>query len=152
MPKELQLCAVAPGEVISMEKVPDSVFSQKMMGDGFAIIPPSSGQFTVVAPCSGVLTRVFHSGHAFVIKHEGIDIIVHIGLDTVKLQGAGFRRLRMEGETVTAGTPVIHVDADRMKYAGKNLVTPVVIMAPLSNLELTCGDTPSGEIVCTATL
>ena len=89
--EEFKIVAPVSGELIPLSQVPDQVFSTKMMGDGFAVIPGSN---RVVAPLSGSLETVFPTGHAVGIKtKDGIECIVHIGLDTVELNGEGFNVL-----------------------------------------------------------
>lgn len=116
------------GKVIDITAVPDHVFSQKMLGEGFAVEPTSG---IIKAPCDGELVQVFPTNHAFGIKtEEGLEILVHIGIDTVELKGEGFKRLVEPGVTVSAGTPIIEVDLDFIQSKGKPSVTPVVITTP----------------------
>jgi glucose-specific phosphotransferase system IIA component len=113
------------GDVVALEEVPDEVFSKGLSGDGMAIVPLSG---TVVAPIDGVVSRIFPTNHAFLIsKKNGIEVMVHIGLDTVELKGEGFERLIEEGVTVSAGTPIISVNLDYLESRGKSIVTPVLI-------------------------
>ncbi|MDR6939778.1 PTS sugar transporter subunit IIA [Arcanobacterium hippocoleae] len=125
--KKVQLIQPFAGKIVGLSEVPDEMFAQKMLGDGFAV-EPSADSFDVVAPISGTLLKVFSSLHAFAMKSdEGLEILVHIGLETVELKGAGFTELAHTGEHVAAGTPVVHVDGAKVKAAGYNLVTPVVL-------------------------
>ncbi|SFV66765.1 PTS system, glucose-specific IIA component [hydrothermal vent metagenome] len=113
------------GDIIPLEDVPDEVFSKGLSGDGMAIVPLSG---TVVAPIDGVVSRIFPTNHAFLIsKKNGIEVMVHIGLDTVELKGEGFERLVEEGAKVSSGTPIISVDLDYLESRGKKIVTPVLI-------------------------
>jgi glucose-specific phosphotransferase system IIA component len=122
--KESLLPAMA-GEVVNIEKVPDQVFSQKMLGDGYAIIPTSG---TVVAPVSGVIVQIFPTNHAFgIVSESGLEVLVHIGIDTVELKGEGFKRLVEVDQTVKAGTPIIEIDLEFVKARAKSMITPVVI-------------------------
>jgi len=112
------------GDVVDLENVPDEVFSAKLAGDGLAIIPRSN---TFVAPVAGVLTKIFSTNHAFSIQTKsGLEVLVHIGLDTVELNGEGFKRLVEEGETVTVGEPIINADIEFIKSKGKDIVTPII--------------------------
>ncbi len=115
------------GTLIALSEVPDQVFSAKMMGDGFAVNPENG---TICAPISGVAQSVFPTGHAVGIQtKDGIECIVHIGLDTVDLNGEGFKPLISQGDKVKAGQPVVQVDLDALKNKGYNLVTMVVFPA-----------------------
>ena len=115
----------ADGDVVELSEVPDEVFSEKMAGDGIAIFPRSN---TFVAPVSGTITKIFSTNHAFSIKTKsGLEVLVHIGLDTVALNGEGFKRLAKEGDTVSAGKPIISADLDFIEAQGKKIVTPIVI-------------------------
>ena len=108
--KELKLIAPIDGNTIALSNVPDPVFSQKMAGDGTAI--DSTGDI-VVAPCDGELTLIFKTNHAFAMSLDnGIELLVHIGIDTVSLNGEGFERLIEPGQTVKAGTPIIKINRE----------------------------------------
>ena len=113
------------GDVVDIESVPDEVFSQKLAGDGVAIVPLSG---TIVAPIEGIVTRIFPTNHAFLITNsKGLEVMVHLGLDTVELNGEGFERLVEEGKKVKSGTPILSVDFDFIQSKGKEIITPVVI-------------------------
>jgi len=116
------------GEIIDISKVPDAVFSQKMVGDGFAI-NPSNG--LVMAPCSGTIAQVFPTNHAFgIVTDDGFEVLVHIGIDTVELSGEGFTRVLEPGTKVQAGDTIIQVDLDVLRNHDKSTITPVVITTP----------------------
>jgi glucose-specific phosphotransferase system IIA component len=121
----IHLLAPMTGRVVAMEEVPDPVFSEKMLGDGLAI-DPSEG--LAVAPIAGILV-VFHSaGHAFAIDGpESVSVLVHVGLDTVGLKGAGFERLAEVGDTVTAGQPIVRMDLAAIAAAGLLPLSPVLL-------------------------
>jgi glucose-specific phosphotransferase system IIA component len=121
---QVQILAPLDGKVVELEKVPDEVFAQKLAGDGVAIDP--SGQ-VAVAPISGTLVKLFKGGHAFGISTpEGIELIVHIGLDTVELKGQGFQNIATEGQEVKAGTPIVRYDRATIESLGKQIISPVV--------------------------
>jgi glucose-specific phosphotransferase system IIA component len=121
---EIHVLAPLDGTVVELEKVPDQVFAQKMVGDGVAIDP--SGQIAV-APVAGDLVKLFPGGHAFGIStKEGIELIVHIGLDTVELNGKGFENIAREGQKVKAGTPIVRFDRAVIERAGRVILSPVV--------------------------
>lgn len=128
--KKVQLIQPFAGKIVGLSEVPDEMFAQKMLGDGFAV-EPSEDSFDVVAPISGTLLKVFGTLHAFAMKSdEGLEVLVHIGLETVELKGEGFTEIAHTGDRVEAGSPVIHVNAAQVKAAGYNLVTPVVLTNP----------------------
>lgn len=121
-----QLVAVADGKVIAMEEVGDPVFAGKMMGDGVAVVPEST---TVVAPCAGKISMIAETGHAFGMECEnGLEILVHIGIDTVSLGGKGFQVLVKAESTVEAGTPVITFDRAVMDEAGLDMTIPMIVL------------------------
>ncbi|MGT2925041.1 beta-glucoside-specific PTS transporter subunit IIABC [Streptococcus caviae] len=96
--------AVADGQLVSLETVNDDVFSSKAMGDGVALIPESD---TVLAPVNGTLTTVFPTGHAYgIVRPDGVEVLVHIGINTVELAGEGFTSLAAQGKMVKAGQPI----------------------------------------------
>jgi len=112
------------GDVVDLATVPDEVFSEKLAGDGIAIIPRSN---TFVAPVSGLVTKIFSTNHAYSIQtSNGLEVLVHIGIDTVELKGEGFKRLVEEGETVSSGKPIIYADIEFIKSKGKDIITPIV--------------------------
>ena len=116
--------SVAEGQVIELEKVQDPVFSQKMMGDGFAV-EPANGQ--IVSPVSGKVTSVFPTKHALgLVTESGLEVLVHIGLDTVSLEGKPFTVKVEEGQTVAAGDLLVEADLDAIREAGRATTTVVV--------------------------
>jgi len=121
-----QLAAVVDGKVIPIEQVSDPVFSGKLMGDGVAVIPVGT---TVVAPCAGKVTMIAETGHAFGMECDnGLELLVHIGIETVSLAGKGFTVLAKANTRVEAGTPIIQFDPAVMREAGLDLTTPIVIL------------------------
>ena len=89
--KKLELLAPMTGELVKLEDVPDEAFSKKLMGDGIAINPTND---LVVAPCEGQIIQIFDTNHAVGIEtKEGVEILIHIGIDTVNLKGEGFTRI-----------------------------------------------------------
>ena len=120
----INILAPLDGTVVPLENVPDEVFAQKMAGDGVAIHP--SGD-TAVSPITGNLAKLFPGGHAFgVTTNEGVELIVHIGLDTVELQGSGFSNIATEGQMVRAGTPIVCFDRTAIERQHKEIVSPIV--------------------------
>lgn len=112
------------GEIIPITEVPDQVFSGKMMGDGFAIIP-SEG--TVVSPVDGEIVNVFPTKHAIgILSKGGKEILIHIGIDTVKLNGEGFEVLVAQGDKVTKGQQLVKVDLHFIRENAPSTITPIV--------------------------
>ena len=123
--KKQTIVSPADGDVVDLSEVPDQVFSEKMAGDGIAITPRSN---TFVAPIAGVVSKIFSTNHAYSIKAKnGLEVLVHIGLETVALKGEGFKRLVEEGKKVTIGTPIISADLEYIQSEGKNIITPIVL-------------------------
>ena len=121
----LTLLAPLSGRAISIIEVPDPVFSQKMVGDGIAIDPINNVLF---APCDGTITQLHSAHHAITISHEsGVEVLIHIGLDTVALKGKGFTPRVQIGQYVTMGTPLIEFDADFIATHALSLLTEMVI-------------------------
>lgn len=121
---KIDVLAPLDGTVVDLEDVPDEVFAQKMAGDGVAIAP--SGQLAV-APVTGDLVKLFPGGHAFgIAMNDGVELIVHIGLDTVELKGEGFENIATEGQVVKAGTPIVRFDRATIERSGKVMLSPVV--------------------------
>ncbi|MEM1503560.1 glucose-specific PTS transporter subunit IIBC [Domibacillus sp. 8LH] len=117
---------VAPisGELLPITEVPDPVFAGKMMGDGFAI-KPNDG--TVVSPVNGKIINVFPTKHAIGINADsGREILIHFGIDTVKLNGEGFEALVSEGDEVKAGQPLLKVDLDYIAKNATSTITPII--------------------------
>jgi len=123
--KSIEILAPVSGEVIALEDVNDAVFAQKIVGDGVAIVP--SGE-TFVAPFDGKLTKLFPTLHAYSMQHSsGVEVIVHIGIDTVELAGDGFEVVALEGAMLKAGEPIIKADLKKIQALGKEIVTPIII-------------------------
>ena len=117
---------VAPitGEIKDITEVPDQVFSGKMMGDGFAIVPTEG---TIVSPITGKVVNVFPTKHAIGLESKaGREVLIHVGIDTVKLEGKGFEALVKEGDQVEAGQPLLEVDLDYIKENAPSIITPIV--------------------------
>lgn len=112
------------GEIKPISEVPDAVFSEKMMGDGFAIIPEDG---TIVSPVDGTIVNFFPTKHAIGIESDtGLEVLIHVGIDTVKLEGNGFEALIAQGDKVKAGQPLLQVDLDYVKNNATSIITPIV--------------------------
>ncbi|WP_250234840.1 PTS sugar transporter subunit IIA [Bifidobacterium longum] len=136
-PAAMSVLAPCDGVWESIEKVPDDTFAAKILGDGFGVVP-SSG--LVVAPVSGTVTTVADAKHAVGITTPGgVEVLVHIGVDTVQLKGAPFTMLVSAGQTVSAGDPIEKADLDAVKAAGKATDVIVVFTNPatIAALDLT---------------
>ncbi|MDV7729899.1 PTS transporter subunit IIBC [Enterococcus faecium] len=144
---EKELFTVATGEVIALTDVNDPVFSQKMMGDGFAVIP-ATGEVT--APLSGKIVSVFPTKHAIGMQTaEGADVLIHMGLDTVQMSQPAFEILVSEGQEVVAGTTIAQMNLDAIKNEGKETTIIVVFTNDKVN-GLTInklGDTERGTVI-----
>ena len=122
------LYAYATGQMISMEEVKDSTFAQKMLGDGFAILPEEG---EVCAPVNGTVSSVFDTKHAIcLISDGGVEILIHIGIDTVNLQGKHFTAYVKDGDVVKAGQPLVSFELEKVKQAGYDTVIPMVFTDP----------------------
>lgn len=123
--KTVELFSPLNGKVVNISEVPDPVFAEKMMGDGFAVIP-SSGK--LVSPVRGKILQVFPTKHAICIETaEGLEMIIHVGLDTVELNGEGFEALVKADDKVEVGDALLNIDLDFLKKSNKEIITPVVI-------------------------
>lgn len=123
--KEKSLNSPVSGKIISIDKVPDSVFSQKIMGDGFAVVP-SNGN--ILSPIDGTISQVSETLHAYCIdSSDGLEILVHIGIDTVNLKGEGFSPLVKAGDKINKSEPLAIVNLETLKNHGYNTTVVVVI-------------------------
>ena len=142
---EIKVLAPLDGAVVALEDVPDEVFAQKMVGDGLAINPSGA---VAVAPVTGTLVKLFSSGHAFgIATDEGVELIVHIGLDTVELEGQGFEKIAREGQIVQAGTPIVRFDRAVLEGLDKVVISPVVSTGPGTIVERASGNVQAGRDV-----
>lgn len=143
-----ELVTVVDGEVISIEAVSDPVFASKAVGDGFAVRPTSGA---VVSPVDGEIISVFPTKHAITLRSSGgLEILIHLGIDTVKLDGEGFEVSVAAGDKVKAGQPVATMDLAGI--AGKGVETTTMVL--ITNLEgkgvkLTTGTAAAGTPVLT---
>ncbi|MGL4107422.1 beta-glucoside-specific PTS transporter subunit IIABC [Clostridium sp. LP20] len=131
------------GETIKLENIEDEAFASGVLGSGIAIIP-SEGK--VVAPVDGEVTTLFPSLHAIGITgKDGVEILIHVGLDTVQLEGKGFEAFVKQGDNVTKGQALVNFDMDFIKEAGYSVVTPVVVTNTADFLEVVGTESKSVE-------
>ncbi len=143
--KELKIMAPCDGQVVSIEDVPDPVFAEKMVGDGFAIIPTSTD---ILSPVNGKIIQVFPTFHAVCIESlDGLEIIVHVGIDTVDLKGEGFACHTKIGEMVKTGDKLLSFTPEVLEAHGKNSITPVVVTNKeiIKTLKISTGIITAGE-------
>lgn len=120
-----KIAAPTSGKVVPLEKVADTVFSEKMMGDGIAILPDDN---TFLAPFNGTVTTVFPTKHAIGLTSDsGIELLIHIGLETVSLDGKFFTTFVEAGDTITEGQKLVEVALDQLIAAGYDITTPVIV-------------------------
>ncbi|MGO2468420.1 MAG: N-acetylglucosamine-specific PTS transporter subunit IIBC [Microbacterium gubbeenense] len=114
------------GQVKQLSEVPDPTFAEQVMGPGLAIEPTGD---TVVSPAPGRVGHAFDTGHAIaIVTDDGVEILIHIGLDTVDMQGDGFETLVKTGDLVDEGTPLIRIDLEKIRAAGHPTITPVIVL------------------------
>lgn len=133
------------GEVIDLENVPDEVFAEKILGDGFAVVPQDNKVF---APIDGEVTVLFPTKHAMAIKSEqGLEVLVHIGVDTIVLNGEGFTSYIEQGDMVKKGDLLVTFDNLVVAEKAKSLITPVIItnMEKVSKITVEYGNKGYGE-------
>ncbi len=142
-----QLLATQDGEVIRLEELNDGVFSQKIIGDGFAIRPISND---VYSPVSGKISQIADTLHAYgITTYDGLEILVHIGLDTVELNGEGFVPLVKEGHEIKAGEKLSEADIEFISSKGYATDTVVLVtnMDKIKAFDVTYGTATGGESV-----
>ncbi len=123
--KSHQIKAPINGTVISLEDINDPVFSKKIMGDGAAIKPTGD---TIYSPINATVTLIAETKHAIgLLTNDGLEILIHVGLDTVFLKGEGFTPLVKANQKVTTGTPLLKINRALMEEKGANLITPIII-------------------------
>lgn len=115
------------GTVVPLEQVADQMFAEKVMGDGLAVRPTAGD---VVAPVAGRLEKLFPGGHGMAIEtDDGVQVLVHVGLETVRLEGDGFELVATEGDDVEVGDVVVRVDLARLAELGVDSISPVVVIS-----------------------
>lgn len=147
----LEVFAPVDGKLIDLEELEDEVFREGMMGPGFAF-EPSNGKF--FAPIDGEVVTVFPTKHAYGIQHiSGVEILLHIGLDTVTLKGEGFVNYVNQKDSVKIGSKLVEIDLKKIKTKVPSMQTPLVF-TNLNNKKLTIvkkGQVKTGDLVATLT-
>lgn len=145
---KITINAIATGKLLPLEQVNDPVFSKKMMGDGVAVDVDDD---YIVSPVDGTISLSAETKHAFgITTSEGIEIMVHVGLETVNLKGQGFKKLKEMGDQVKKGDRILHIDRNFMKEHNVELITPVIVLNSMDhNLHHVNGDSvdPSSTIL-----
>jgi PTS system glucose-specific IIA component len=143
--KSISILAPMTGDIIEITQVEDEVFSERMVGDGVAIEPREG---IVVSPVQGRIVQIFPTKHALGIETEdGLEILIHIGLDTVELKGEGFKSYVKVGDEVKVGDKLLEVDLDFIRKSGRSTVSPIIItnMDIVKNISTKIGNVDRGE-------
>jgi sugar PTS system EIIA component len=141
----LKVMAQQTGEAVAITDVPDPVFAEKVLGDGIAIIPSNN---EVLSPISGTIVQIAHTLHAIGIEgDEGVEILVHLGIDTVRLNGDGFTCHVEVGQHVAAGDKLMDMDIAAIEAKGYKTISPCIItnMDDIRNLGLEIGNVTGGQ-------
>lgn len=139
--EKITIIAPLTGEIVALEKVPDPVFAEKIVGDGIAILPDNG---KIYSPINGTLVSVAATKHAFGFQSDdGLEMLIHFGLETVGLNGEGFTVHKNEGERVKVGDLIAEVDVDFIKSKNLPTITPVLICAGLEDKTM---ETASGKV------
>lgn len=134
--KQCRVFAPVSGKVMNLSQVPETIFSERLMGDGIAIEPEDD---IICAPANGIIRMIFGTNHGFAMSLDnGIELLIHIGLDTVALKGKHFERLVQVGDRVSLAQPVVKIDSKAIIESGYNLITPILIVNIESIKELQC--------------
>ena len=141
------ILAPMTGTAIALTDVPDPIFVEKILGDGIAIIPKDG---KIVSPVDGVVSKVMETGHIYgFTTGDGVEVLVHVGLETVALNGKCFQIYAKQGDQVKAGDLIAEADLEFIKETGRNSITPILIGSSLEGKELVCekGEVQAGKSV-----
>lgn len=142
-PAPVEVMPPVAGRAVALADVPDPVFAQGLVGEGFAVAP-EAGVYR--APVTGTVVLVAETGHAYAVRtDDGLEVLVHIGIDTVALKGRGFRVVRWVGERVEAGAPVVEVDLEAIRDDVTSLISPVLVTS--TGTHAVVGRTSSGGLL-----
>ena len=141
------ILAPMTGTAVAITEVPDPIFIEKILGDGVAIVPAEG---KVVSPVDGTVSKVAETGHIYAVTSDnGVEVVIHVGLETVALNGKCFQIHVKEGDKVKAGDLLADADLEFIKETGRNSITPIVIGSSLEGKELVCeeGEVQAGKTV-----
>lgn len=146
----IQICAPVAGKLVPISEVSDPTFSDGILGQGAAVIPDDN---RFLSPADGTVTTIFPTGHAAAVTtDDGAEVLIHIGLDTVKLNGEHFTIHAEEGQKVSKGDLLLEADLAQIKAAGYEIITPIVICNTDEFAEVAmaqAGDVEAGDTVLT---
>lgn len=143
--KKMKMVAPVTGKAVAITEVEDPVFKEKVLGDGVAILPEEDDFY---APCSGKIVQIAHTYHAICIESDdGVELLIHLGMDTVELEGEGFTCYVKTGDHVNAGDKLITMDRSFVQEKGYKTDTPCIItnMDAVKNAEFLTGEVVHGE-------
>lgn len=143
--KAIEIKSPINGRIIPIEDVPDQVFAQKMVGDGVAI---EAAEGSVVSPVDGEVVQIFPTKHAIGLRtQEGIEILIHVGIDTVNMKGEGFVALIEKGDKVKIGQELVKFDLNLVKEKAKSVISPVIItnFNEMASVEKSSGTASKGK-------
>lgn len=149
--EKIELAAPVAGEAVPVTEVNDPTFSEEILGKGVAIRPQGN---QVVAPCDGTIEMMFDTGHAVsLVSSQGAEILIHVGLETVKLKGAHYTTHAANGDQVKKGQLLITFDRDAIAADGFDTITPIVICNTdnYSSVECRTGEVQAGDTILTLT-
>lgn len=150
--KKVELKSPFEGRAVEITEVPDEVFSSRLVGDGLAFEPHDG---TIYSPVDGEIVQVFPSKHAIGIKtEEGLDVLIHVGVDTVNMKGEGFESFVSAGDKVNAGDKLMCFDINLIKEKAKSIVSPLIITNPetVESMKFFYGDAHRNSTVAVITL
>lgn len=134
MTRKYNLYAPVSGKVVDITQVNDPVFASKTVGDGIAIKPEGN---VICAPWDGYIQKIFNTNHAMTIKNKKLDILLHLGINTVELKGKGFKRLIKDNtKIIKKGDPLIEMDLDYIQSQGKETDIIMLIPNPATNIKI----------------
>ncbi|CAL4318214.1 PTS system glucose-specific EIIA component [Buchnera aphidicola (Pterocallis alni)] len=145
--QKTNIIAPISGTIVTLDSVPDKVFSERIVGDGIAIQPNGK---RIVAPITGKIGIIFKTMHAFsIMTKDGIELFVHFGIDTVLLKGKGFKQIAQDNQNITMGETIIEYDLKFLQKYAKSTITPIVIsnMDQVKKIKKYSGTTISGKTI-----
>lgn len=145
----IQIGAPVTGKCVSIKEVSDPTFSEEILGKGAAVIPADTKFYS---PAAGTVTTVFPTGHAVAVTtDEGVEVLIHIGLDTVKLDGKHFTIHAEDGQKVEKGDLLLEADLEQIKAEGYDIITPVIICNSdeFAEIQAQAGDVAHGDTILT---